>query len=78
MITESISNKEELKALMDLYENNRPIDELIKNVKKKTKENEYIIKSINNAPEGWNEDDKKKAIIAARYLILLIKRRNML
>ena len=43
-----------------------------------SKENTRIIESINKIENGWEDDDKKKAIIAARYLNSVGKGENAL
>lgn len=77
LITESISNKKELKELMDLYKTNAPLKELME-ILSETNENRRIIDSIKSAPEYWGEDDKRKALIAARYLNSVRKGENAL
>lgn len=77
LLTESISNKKELEVLMDLYENNKPLHELTAELGK-SKENKRIIGSLENTLDKWDEDDKNKALIAARYLNSVNKGENAL
>ena len=76
LITDSTSNQSEIKELMQLYIGNKTISEFI-SVLFNSKENERIKKSIGENT-SWNEDDKKKAIIAARYLNSIGKGENAL
>lgn len=76
LITDSISNQLEIKGLMQLYIGNKTISEFI-SILFNSKENERIKKSI-GANTSWNENDKKKAIIAARYLNSIGKGENAL
>lgn len=77
LLTESISNKKELEILMDLYENNEPLHELTAELGE-SKENKRIIGSLENTPNKWDEDDKKKALLAVRYLNSVSKGENAL
>lgn len=77
LLTESISNKEELKSIMNLYKNGASLKELMNSLYD-SQENERIIKSLENASKEWEEDDKKKALIASRYLNSVSKGENAL
>lgn len=77
MITESISNSKELKDLMDLYENNEPLQKLMTRLSN-SDENTRIIDSLKRADASWSEDDKKKALMASRYLNSVGKGENAL
>lgn len=77
LLTESIANKQELTELMDLYSDNAPLSNLISTLSS-TKENNRIIESLRNVGHDWKEDDKKKALIASRYLNSIGKGENAL
>lgn len=77
LITDSMDNKNEIKSLMDLYKKNEGLDELKKELRK-SEENNRICDSMDKVIEGWTDDDKKKAIIAARYLNSVGKGENAL
>lgn len=77
LLTDSISNKEELEKLMDCYDNGESIEKL-KTLLHKSDENERIISGINDKKLDWSDDDKKKAIIASRYLNSVGKGENAL
>lgn len=77
MITESIANSDELNDLMDLYEENEPLT-ILMNRLSKSEENTRIKESLNNVDASWNEIDKKKALIASRYLNSVGKGENAL
>ncbi len=76
LLTDSIQNSSEILTLMKLYQENKNIDTLLENLSK-SKENERISKGILNN-SSFLEDDKKKAIIASRYLNSLGKGENAL
>jgi len=76
LITDSMSSQTEIKDLMVLYENGNPIVDY--NTKLRvTKENKRIIDGI-NTNSSWDDIDKKKAIIASRYLNSVGKGENAL
>lgn len=77
LITPSISNSKELTSLMDLYLANNTLEELIKKLSS-SKENKRIIESLCKADASWDDDDKKKALIASRYLNSIGKGENAL
>lgn len=77
LLTESIANKQQLTELMDLYSDNAPLSKLISTLSN-SKENNRIIESLKNISNDWNEDDKKKALIASRYLNSVGKGENAL
>ena len=66
LITDAVSNQSEIKDLMQLYRDNKHISEYETKLRG-SKENERIKDGI-TANTSWVEEDKKKAIIAARYL----------
>ena len=67
LLTESIANKKELIELMNLYSSNATFSELI-NTLSNSHENNRIKESLKNTNIDWNEEQKKKALIASRYL----------
>lgn len=77
LLTDSISNREELGKLMDCYSNEESIENL-KTLLHKSDENERIISGIEDKKLDWSDDDKKKAIIASRYLNSVGKGENAL
>lgn len=77
LITDSIDNADEIKKLMEAYKNGQSLSEL-ESLLRNSKENTRIIESINKIENGWVDDDKKKAIIAARYLNSVGKGENAL
>lgn len=72
IIVEGMSNRDELMDLMDLS----TLDEL-KNRLRRSDENERIKKAI-DANTRWDDEEKKKAIIASRYLNSVSKGGNAL
>lgn len=82
LASESISNQDEIKDLMSFY-NTKTVADFLDRLHKGTaatphKENDRIKKGINALGTHWSEDDKKKAIIAARYLNSVGKGENAL
>ncbi len=76
LITDSMSSQQEIKDLMVFYTGAKPIADYI--IKLRTSaENKRIIDSI-VANTTWNEEDKKIAIIASRYLNSVGKGENAL
>lgn len=80
LITPSLSNNEELQKLMEFYENNKKLDvDVFLNELSDTKENKRIKQSINSCDAKiWDDNSKKKAIIASRYLNSVGKGENAL
>ncbi|WP_092333780.1 ATP-dependent nuclease [Desulfosporosinus hippei] len=76
LITDSMSNKEEIKELMFFYKNNKPMSDYAIKLRD-SDENKRIIDSI-NANTSFTEDDKFRAIIASRYLNSVGKGENAL
>ena len=76
LITYSTKNQTEIKNLMQLFTENRPILDFLISLKTSV-ENENIIKGIENNIT-WGDEEKKKAIIAARYLNSVGKGENAL
>ncbi|MED4040983.1 ATP-dependent nuclease [Niallia taxi] len=67
LVTDSMSNKEEIKNLMKLLKERKEIDELYSQLSN-SKENARIISALKHGDLNWTGDDKKIALIAARYL----------
>ena len=76
LITESLSNKKEIKKMMQLIDN-RSLGDFL-NILSKSNENNRIKKGIKSLGTNWNEEDKKKAVIASRYLNSVGKGENAL
>lgn len=66
LITSNISNKEELTTLIDSYIEGKSVDELYDILSSRGDENTRIVKSIKTS--DIDDEDKKKHLIAARYL----------
>ncbi|MGE6613458.1 ATP-dependent nuclease [Peribacillus sp. NPDC076916] len=67
LVTESTANKDEIFKLMDQYSNGESLDLMLKNVNA-SKENERIGQALTDERLKWEDEDKKIALIAARYL----------
>lgn len=67
LVTDSMSNQEEIKALMKLFKEDKSIDELYSRLSK-SKENTRIIDGLKHEKLSWSDENKKIALIAARYL----------
>ena len=76
LVADSIKNAKEIRDLMDLYRNGRPISEYFDKLRK-SKKNQRIIGALNDSSWG-TEDDRKKAIIASRYYNSIQKGENAL
>lgn len=77
LLTDSIINKRELEDLMDLYaEDGKTYQDLLSRLSF-SKENQRIINSI-TANNNLNDEEKKKSIIASRYLNSVGKGENAL
>ena len=72
LLTESVKNKNELRRLMA----EQSIDIMLDNIMRNSDENRRIAASIRNC--GWGDDEKRKAIIASRYLNSVSKGANAL
>ncbi|MCG2138528.1 AAA family ATPase [Staphylococcus epidermidis] len=77
LLTDSISNSQELAELMDHYKKEVSLQKLM-DILPKSSENKRIIKSLNETKDSWNEEEKKKALIASRYLNSVGKGENAL
>lgn len=79
LVTNSIDNYTEILKLIDAYNQNKTVDELLNILRSGSKENDRIKNSILIADKSlWNDDDKKRAIIASRYLNSVGKGENAL
>ena len=82
MVTESMSNQTEIKDLMRSFKNNKPVEELLNKLlagteEKPNKKNAAIKQGIREC--NWtNDNDKRAAIIASRYLNSVTKGENAL
>ncbi|WP_041219371.1 ATP-dependent nuclease [Desulfitobacterium dichloroeliminans] len=76
LITESMSNREEIIGLMELYKSGKQISDYEKKLNG-SDENQRIIASI-RSNSLWGDDQKAKAIIASRYLNSVGKGENAL
>ena len=63
LITDFMSNRTELENLMDLYVQGKGLEKLLEKVN-----DSNLVKKINKCSENWSSNEKKKALIAARYL----------
>jgi hypothetical protein len=77
LLTDSISNKQEIDDLMTLYENDSSTVNSLLEKLGNSKENTRIKDGI-NANTIMSEEDKKKAIIASRFLNSVGKGENAL
>jgi putative ATP-dependent endonuclease of OLD family len=76
LITESMSNQQEIKELMRLQQKNKPLSEYLVQLSD-SDENKRIKESL-SANTSWDEENKKKAIICSRYLNSIGKGENAL
>ena len=74
ILTESISNTEELKDLMSMV-NEKSIDDMLKRMHE-CEENQRIMAAIQKST--WKDSEKKKAIVSSRYLNSVGKGENAL
>ena len=72
LVTDSVKNKNELRRLIG----EQNIDTMLDNIMRNSEENRRIAASIRNC--GWGDDEKRKAIIASRYLNSVSKGANAL
>ncbi len=77
LLTDSISNKEELEELMSIFETDGSTVKDLMDKLRSSKENDRIIDSINSNTE-LDPEEKKKSIIASRYLNSVGKGENAL
>lgn len=67
LITDSMSNKKEIKDLMKLFKEGKDIDAMCDRLSK-SEENARIVEALKHANLTWEDADKKIALISARYL----------
>ena len=78
LITNSISNRDELLTLQDYFVSNRPLEDFFDELRQ-SESNDKLIEAIENiADPTWTENDKKRALIASRYLASVGKGENAL
>jgi len=77
LVTDSTKNRDEIKELMELYQDGKPISDYNDKLRS-SDEKTRVINGIQKANTSWPEDDKKKAIIAVRYLKSVSKGENAL
>ena len=78
LLTPSLQNKDELVDLMTMIEENKPLDDMLVKLRE-SDENNRVIDSITKSNEdSWNDEMKKKAIFASRYLNSVGKGENAL
>lgn len=78
LITRSISNKNELDDLLNLYAQSKPTSDLLGRLGKSGPKKELKDAISTLVDPNWSEEDKKKAIIATRYLNSVGKGENAL
>lgn len=76
LVTDSLKNKDEIKALMKLYREDKELEDY-KTIMRSSDENKRIVESI-DLNNKWTKDQKRKAIIASRYLNSVGKGENAL
>lgn len=72
-LTDSLINRKEIEDLISAYQTTLSVDELLR-ILKNSSENTRIEKSIRAS--AWNDDEKARGIIAARYLNSVSKGEN--
>lgn len=78
LLTSSISNRDELLVLQDYFVTARPLEDFYEALRQ-SESNEKLIEAIQILTDpDWSIDDKKKAIIASRYLASVGKGENAL
>jgi len=78
LITKSISNKNELEDLLNMYAQSRPTADLLGRLGKSGPKKALKDAISTLVDPNWSEEDKKKAIIATRYLNSVGKGENAL
>lgn len=78
LLTEFIQNREELQELLNLYQTGRPVDDMIDEMRTSSPNTEIGISIKAQTSAGWSDADKKKAIVASRYLNSVGKGENAL
>lgn len=67
LVTDSAANRDEIVKLMDQYANGESL-EMMLNTLKNSDENNRIKQALRDERLTWEDDEKKKALVAARYL----------
>jgi len=67
LVTESTSNQNEIFDLMDCYEQSESLTVMLERLRS-SNENYRIKEALQHKDLAWTDEDKKKALIAARYL----------
>ncbi|RAS89606.1 ATP-dependent endonuclease [Priestia endophytica] len=67
LVTNSTSNTDEILKLMDQYNGGESLDSMIQTLKE-SDENKRIRQALKDEHLTWKDKDKKKALVAARYL----------
>lgn len=78
LLTEFIQNREELVELLNLYQTGRSVDDMIAEMRSSNPNTEIAISIKAQTSVGWSDADKKKAIVASRYLNSVGKGENAL
>jgi predicted ATP-dependent endonuclease of OLD family len=79
LITDSIANKAELLKLLELYKDEKPLTDFFAELRT-SDANQKLIDGVSSISDTitWTEEEKKKAIIASRYLASVGKGENAL
>lgn len=75
LLTETITNRDELKELMKFYNEKKSLDDF---KLRASDENARILEGVKSLACTFSEDDKRKSIVAARYLNSVSKGENAL
>lgn len=67
LVTDSTSNRDEILKLMDQYSNGESLDAMLQTLNR-SGENDRIKQALRDKRLIWKDEDKKKALVAARYL----------
>jgi putative ATP-dependent endonuclease of OLD family len=78
LITDSVKNRPELLELLQLYKDQQPLDELLDELRSSDENRSIETAMMDLTDPSWSENDKKKAIIASRYLASVGKGENAL
>lgn len=78
LLTKSITNKQELGELFDLYNNGNSLTDLLNRLGKSGSNADLKTAIAANTDPLWTDDEKKKAVIATRYLNSVGKGENAL
>lgn len=78
LLTEFIQNREELKELLNLYQTGRTVDDMIAEMRTSSPNTDIAVSIKAQTSSSWTDVDKKKAIVASRYLNSVGKGENAL